>query len=81
MIEVNNMPDGLGFLIFMILVYTLPALVALTRWRLLGHQQVTKIITIDIFLGWTLWGWIYAMYLAGRETLVERQQNPQRRIY
>lgn len=81
MIEVNNVSDGLVYLLFAAILYLLPGIVALTRWRLLGHEQVTKIIAINVFLGWLIFGWIYAMFLAARETYIERQENPRRRIY
>lgn len=73
--------DGLPLIVLAVFAYTLPAILAICRWRYLGHEQVTRIAAMNIFLGWMIWFWIWAMYLATRETYIERIENPKRRIY
>ena len=48
---------GLVILAVMAVVYFLPALVALNR----HHQSAGPIFVIDLFLGWTLLGWVVAL--------------------
>lgn len=48
---------GLMLLAFLLGLYFLPALIALSR----NHRQVGPIIVLDLLLGWTLIGWVGAL--------------------
>lgn len=56
------MNEGAGAILLIIVVgiYFLPMLVALVR----DHHQVGFIAVINIFLGWTLIGWVVALAIA-----------------
>lgn len=41
-------------------VYFLPSIVAQMR----GHRQLTAITVLNLFLGWTLLGWVIALVWA-----------------
>lgn len=49
----------LGFTLFIvgIGVYFLPAIVAVAR----HHKNAMSILVVDLFLGWTLVGWVVAL--------------------
>jgi hypothetical protein len=47
-------------LLFMIALYFVPTMVAATR----GHQSLGSILVINLFLGWTLIGWVVALAMA-----------------
>jgi hypothetical protein len=51
---------GLLFLIAMLAIYFLPSIVAGVR----EHPQSAPIILLNIFLGWTLIGWVAALVWA-----------------
>lgn len=58
-------PSGLGlFLIWtlaiMSLLYFLPLAIAFSR----GHKDTGPIFVVDLFLGWTLVGWVVALVWA-----------------
>jgi hypothetical protein len=42
--------------LLLVLAYFLPSLVAVAR----GHQSWLEIVTCNLFLGWTVLGWIVA---------------------
>lgn len=52
--------DGFLFLGFMLLMYFLPSVVANSR----NHKNKPAIIVLNLFLGWTMIGWIAAMIWA-----------------
>jgi hypothetical protein len=58
---------GLLFLILLLLfLYFIPAFVAGAR----GHQNATAIFVLNLFLGWSVLGWVIALVWAF--TAVER---------
>lgn len=52
--------DGFLFLGFMLLMYFLPAVVSNSR----NHKNKPAIIVLNLFLGWTMIGWVAAMIWA-----------------
>ena len=48
---------GIGFLIFALAIYFVPAVVAFLR----GHRSRLAILFVNLFLGWMLIGWLWAM--------------------
>ena len=48
--------ESLTFIIFFLLVYSLPAVCAMTR----RHKDKNAIAALNLMLGWTLVGWIVA---------------------
>lgn len=58
MIEID--PDRLKpflFLIFTLAIYFLPTMIALGR----SHHNGVPIVLVNIFLGWTVLGWFWAL--------------------
>ena len=51
---------GLASLGVLLGIYFLPAIVAAKR----GHRQSTAILILNLFLGWTLIGWVAALVWA-----------------
>lgn len=49
--------DGLILLAFAALIYFLPAIIAANR----EHHQTGPIVILNLFLGWTLLGWVVAL--------------------
>jgi hypothetical protein len=47
-------------LIIMIAIYFLPAIIAFNR----NHHNALAIVVLDVFLGWTLVGWVIALVWA-----------------
>lgn len=60
---------GCGFL-----VYFLPTIIAVLRER---HDKIS-IFLVNLFLGWSLIGWIVALIWACKRDQVVYIQNPQR---
>ena len=56
------MDEGSGFLILLFLgaLYFLPTIAAYSR----SHHQAGAILVINLFLGWTLIGWVIALAMA-----------------
>lgn len=54
--------EGFGFvvLVFCIFLYFIPALVASNN----NHSQTNAIFALNLFLGWTLLGWVIALVWA-----------------
>jgi hypothetical protein len=48
---------GLGIIFFLIACYFLPTFIAAIR----GHANCLGILLLNIFLGWTLIGWVGAL--------------------
>jgi len=58
-------PSGLGLLLIwtlavISLLYFLPLAIAFSR----GHKDTGAIFVVDLFLGWTLVGWVVALVWA-----------------
>ena len=51
---------SIAVLLFLALMYFIPALVARQR----KHPNSTAIMALDIFLGWTVLGWVVALVWA-----------------
>jgi len=51
------MPDDIKYTIGLFLLYFLPVLVAYSR----KHRSAMAIGFLNVFLGWTLLGWLIAM--------------------
>lgn len=56
----GNGGGGIIELLILLALYFLPAIVA----KLRHHRQRTSILIINIFLGWTLLGWVAALAMA-----------------
>ncbi|WP_256807780.1 superinfection immunity protein [Bradyrhizobium sp. Bra64] len=54
---------GLMIIGLVIAAYFMPAIVASNR----GHQNTAAIVVLNIFLGWTLLGWVVALVWAFTE--------------
>ncbi len=63
----------LGLLVF--LLYFLPASIAVLR----GHPQVVPICILDFFLGWTVIGWLVALFWATRSFPAAQPAKQKRR--
>jgi hypothetical protein len=63
--------EGGGALLFLLGLYFLPAIVALSR----GHHQQTAIVVLNLLLGWTVIGWVGAMVWACT-AVVEKAPQP-----
>ncbi|SNQ51090.1 Superinfection immunity protein (fragment) [Frankia canadensis] len=50
---------GLLFLVVLVALYFVPSVIAMVRQR-----QSASVIVINVFLGWTLIGWVVALALA-----------------
>jgi hypothetical protein len=48
---------GIAYLAIFLAFYFLPTLVA--WWR--GHRQLASILLLNLFLGWTVVGWVLAL--------------------
>lgn len=48
---------GMALLLVLVAIYFLPTIVAMSR----RHHQVGAIVVINLFLGWTLIGWVVAL--------------------
>jgi hypothetical protein len=53
----GNSLDGFAILAILIGVYFAPSIVAARR----GHRNKTPIFLLNLFLGWTLIGWVAAL--------------------
>jgi hypothetical protein len=61
----SKYPSGLGLLLIwtlavISLLYFLPLAIAFSR----GHKDTGAIFVVDLFLGWTLVGWVVALVWA-----------------
>lgn len=56
----ENSGGGLVLVLIVFAVYFLPSLVALAR----HHHQVGTVFVLNLFLGWTLVGWVVAFAIA-----------------
>ncbi len=63
------MADDLFLLFFGLWIYFIPALVAFVR----PHQQRAAILVINLFLGWTVLGWVVALAWAVSGKAEERR--------
>ena len=54
-------------LLFMMFIYFLPALVALSR----RHNNVAAIVLLNFFLGWTVIGWIAALIWSATDNVAK----------
>lgn len=52
--------EGILFIVFTLLVYFLPAVVAAFR----KHKNTSAVVVLNLFLGWTMIGWVVAMIWA-----------------
>lgn len=59
---------GLGLLVVIVLAYFLPAVIAFSR----GVPNKGSVLVLNLFLGWTLVGWVVALAMAARS----HQQRP-----
>jgi hypothetical protein len=57
-------PDtgGIGYLIIVLALYFIPTIVAYVR----HVPNAGSVVVINIFLGWTLIGWVVALAMAAR---------------
>jgi hypothetical protein len=56
----ETQPDavlGYSVILFLMAAYFLPTVIALTRW----HANTLGIFLLNVFLGWTLVGWVVAL--------------------
>ena len=69
--ETHGQPSFLIFSIVLFAIYFLPSLVAVER----NHKQATPIGILNLFLGWTLLGWVGALVWASSYQEVERDHR------
>jgi hypothetical protein len=50
----------MALLTVLLAIYLIPTIVAVAR----GHHNMGTIIVLDLFLGWTLVGWVVALAMA-----------------
>jgi len=60
---------GIGIILAMALVYFLPTIVAASR----QHQNGLPIFVVNLFLGWSLIGWVIALAWSLTAVTVQRQ--------
>lgn len=60
--------EGLILLIILALAYFTPSIVAGSR----GHGNVTPIVLVNIFLGWTVLGWFAALVWSTTNNITAR---------
>lgn len=61
---------GLGALIVVSLLYFLPLIIAVVR----GVRNQGSVLVVNLFLGWTLIGWVIALAMAAKT--VEPRHEP-----
>jgi Superinfection immunity protein/Uncharacterised protein family UPF0547 len=72
------MNNGGGVVLLLILlvvggaIYFLPTIIAMNR----GHRQTGMVVIINLFLGWTLIGWVVALAIACSATYQVLPANP-----
>jgi len=49
--------EAIIFLLFLLALYFVPAIVAMSR----DHKNKIAILALNIFIGWTLIGWVVAL--------------------
>jgi hypothetical protein len=54
------LPGGSGLLLILLVLYFVPTAVAVHR----AHHQLSAILIINLFLGWTFLGWVIALAMA-----------------
>jgi len=54
------LPGGSGLLLILLVLYFVPTAVAVNR----AHHQLSAILIINLFLGWTFLGWVIALAMA-----------------
>lgn len=59
---------GLGLIVVIVLAYFLPTVIAFVR----GVPNKGSVLVLNLFLGWTLVGWVVALAMAARSN----QQRP-----
>lgn len=55
---------GIALIVVIVLVYFVPTVVAFTR----GVSNSGSVFVLNLFLGWTLVGWVVALAMAARST-------------
>ncbi|MFG2597891.1 superinfection immunity protein [Streptomyces sp. NPDC048462] len=55
---------GLALIVVVLLAYFVPTVVAFAR----GVSNSGSILVLNLFLGWTLVGWVVALAMAARST-------------
>jgi hypothetical protein len=58
--SINLIPAAAGFIVLCLLatIYLLPSVIAFARGR---HQNGASVFVVNLFLGWTLLGWVISM--------------------
>ena len=60
MYPVYDIALTLGILLLILLVYTLPSIIAYVR----KHHQLPQIIILNILLGWTIVFWLVSLFIS-----------------
>lgn len=72
-----RMDNATGGVIALIILYFLPALIAMVR----KHSNTTAIVLLDLFLGWTVIVWlvclVWAIFGAKQQNMIVNIHNPQ----
>lgn len=55
---------GIALIVVIVLVYFVPTVIAFTR----GVSNSGSVFVLNLFLGWTLVGWVVALAMAARST-------------
>ncbi|HEX3874368.1 MAG TPA: superinfection immunity protein [Solirubrobacteraceae bacterium] len=53
-------PGGSGLVFILLCLYFVPTVVAVKR----AHHQLSAILIVNVFLGWTFVGWVVALAMA-----------------
>ena len=63
--------DGGGLLVVLLLIYIVPSAVAVMR----GDKHIAGIVILNLFLGWTVVGWVGALIWAVCDTTIELKRR------
>ena len=59
------------FFLLMLALYLLPTIVAEVR----AHKSSNSVLVINLFLGWTLIGWVVALAIAFNSNVEDRKRG------
>lgn len=78
MIVMSSAATGLGILFIAVLIYFAPSLIASRR----QVPNAGSVLVINLFLGWTLIGWVVALAMAARDAppVDRKAQREQRQL-
>lgn len=63
--------NGFVWALIMLAMYFMPTIVAESR----KHRSSTSVLVINLFLGWTLIGWVVALAIACNSNVEDRKRG------